>query len=69
LAVLHKKIKWRINPLRHDARVKYESALATIAMHLPRDLVYWTVIMAAVEGHPDYPAEQTVNDVLKKWRE
>ena len=38
-----------------------------IAWHPPRLVVYWAFTRMAVEGVNEYPGDQKVLDVMKRW--
>ncbi len=55
-------MSWR---LRHWLHRKREALLTGIVWRLPRPIVYWTVVRAAVSTRDSYPGEATAEEMLK----
>jgi hypothetical protein len=44
-----------------------EKLCIAVAWAMPRKLAYWAFIRVATEGSNEYPAEQPVNECMKRW--
>ena len=44
-----------------------EKLAIAIAWALPRRIAYWAFIRVATEGSNEYPAEQKVDEIMKRW--
>lgn len=45
-----------------------EKIVIWCANHLPRTVAYWATIRVSVEGNNEYPGDQSVNEILERWR-
>jgi hypothetical protein len=59
---------WRTDP-RHEARRRAENAWLAVARRLPRPLVYWAFVRLLAEGYNGNPAERSVPEAMRSWRE
>jgi hypothetical protein len=63
-----KVVRRRIGNPSYEIAKRREKALMWLAWKCPREVAYWIGIRIAVEGHPDYPADQKIGEVLDRWR-
>lgn len=62
------ELRVRLWLLKDDwLRLKPEKLLLWFVWKLPRRLIYWSVVRAAVKDQNEYPSEVTAIEMLKKF--
>jgi hypothetical protein len=57
------KIRWHF--FKHDLKRWYEKRLTDIVWKLPKQIIYWSVVRAAVTATDSYPGDAKAIDMMK----
>ncbi len=69
MSAIGKRIGFELWLLRFDWSIWWDNKVMRVAWRLPRRLVYWALIRAAVESEPSLnPSEQTILTVCDRWQ-